>query len=98
MAAAASDTPTRMAKRAVSSSSSPEAWPEADRSTVPMNGNGSAHHAPAQETDDQPHENIFLFWPNIIGKPRHAHSIALPRGTQQHVPSCLGEISYSLTT
>jgi hypothetical protein len=29
-----------------------------------MNGNGSAHHP---EKEEYPRENIFLFWPNIIG-------------------------------
>jgi hypothetical protein len=29
-----------------------------------MNGNGSAHHP---EKEDFPKENIFLFWPNLIG-------------------------------
>ncbi|KAK3191356.1 phosphatidylinositol synthase 1 (CDP-alcohol phosphatidyltransferase1) [Lecanicillium sp. MT-2017a] len=34
-----------------------------------MNGNGSAHHAAAagKAADDEERENIFLFWPNIIG-------------------------------
>jgi len=34
-----------------------------------MNGNGSAHTAVAKK-DDYPHENIFLFIPNIIGYSR----------------------------
>jgi hypothetical protein len=28
--------------------------------------NGSLQHAP-EDSDDSPPENIFLFWPNIIG-------------------------------
>lgn len=34
-----------------------------------MNGNGSAHAAAAagKAADDEERENIFLFWPNIIG-------------------------------
>lgn len=31
-----------------------------------MNGNGSAHHAP-EVSGSKSTENIFLFWPNIIG-------------------------------
>lgn len=34
---------------------------------VVMNGNGSAHHG-SEASDSAPDENIFLFWPNIIGK------------------------------
>lgn len=30
-----------------------------------MNGNGVAH---SQDKDEYPKENIFLFWPNIIGQ------------------------------
>ena len=33
---------------------------------VVMNGNGSAHHVP-EASDSTIDENIFLFWPNIIG-------------------------------
>lgn len=32
---------------------------------IVMNGNGSAHHSDAAAGDER--ENIFLFWPNIIG-------------------------------
>jgi hypothetical protein len=48
--------------------------PKASRSDVQsealMNGNGSAHEAP-EASDDIPHENIFLFWPNIIVRDHH---------------------------
>lgn len=39
-----------------------------ETSQVAMNGNGSAHHEP-EVSDDAPTtgENIFMFWPNIIG-------------------------------
>lgn len=39
-----------------------------------MNGNGSAHHA---EKENYPKENIFLFWPNLIGwsYPQALHGI-----------------------
>lgn len=37
---------------------------------VVMNGNGTAHRAP-EASDKAPTENIFLFWPNIIGM--HSH-------------------------
>lgn len=39
---------------------------EEDNSQVLMNGNGSAYGAP-EASDEAPRENIFLFWPNIIG-------------------------------
>ena len=39
---------------------------------ITMNGNGSAHADPvttatSQGSDDEERENIFLFWPNLIG-------------------------------
>ncbi|KAF7558344.1 hypothetical protein G7046_g5810 [Stylonectria norvegica] len=37
-----------------------------DQRDVVMNGNGSAHRVP-EATDAAEQENIFLFWPNIIG-------------------------------
>ncbi|KAF4459126.1 CDP-diacylglycerol-inositol 3-phosphatidyltransferase [Fusarium albosuccineum] len=39
------------------------------------NGNGVAHHAPVA-SDDAPRENIFLFYPNIIGYARIVLAIA----------------------
>ncbi|KAF5008423.1 hypothetical protein FDECE_5293 [Fusarium decemcellulare] len=39
------------------------------------NGNGVAHHAP-DASDDAPRENIFLFYPNIIGYARIVLAIA----------------------
>lgn len=40
-----------------------------------MNGNGSAHHGPAP-SEEAEKENIFLFWPNIIGYSRIVLAIA----------------------
>lgn len=38
-----------------------------------LNGNGTAHHA-SDASGDGERENIFLFWPNIIGMPQpHLH-------------------------
>lgn len=42
-----------------------------DNSQLAMNGNGSAHHDKPEASDDAPHENIFIFWPNIIGAFSH---------------------------
>jgi len=53
---------TRRQAAAVSAPSTPSPAPRNEQ--VVMNGNGSAH-GPAKE--DYPYENIFLFWPNIIG-------------------------------
>lgn len=47
---------------------------------VTMNGNGSAHAEeviPAAD-DDEVRENIFLFWPNIIGKLSYTTNLPLP--------------------
>ncbi|KAJ6779639.1 hypothetical protein PWT90_06501 [Aphanocladium album] len=48
---------------------------------VTMNGNGSAHADPVSSSssssvDDEERENIFLFWPNIIGYTRIVLAIA----------------------
>lgn len=40
---------------------------EEDNSQILTNGNGSAHHDAPEAPDSTPKENIFLFWPNIIG-------------------------------
>lgn len=37
-----------------------------DRSTAVVDGNGSTRDAP-EASDSDGDENIFLFWPNIIG-------------------------------
>ena len=37
-----------------------------DRDAKLVNGNGAAHSSP-EASDAEPRENIFLFWPNIIG-------------------------------
>ena len=39
-----------------------------DNRQVSMNGNGLAHKA-SEDSDSALYENIFLFWPNIIGMP-----------------------------
>ncbi|KAJ5035539.1 uncharacterized protein L3040_008005 [Drepanopeziza brunnea f. sp. 'multigermtubi'] len=54
---------TRRQAAAISTPSTPTPAPKGEKQVV-MNGNGSAH-APAKE--EQPHENIFLFYPNVIG-------------------------------
>ena len=41
------------------------------------NGNGNAHPVRALPDDDEPRENIFLLWPNIIGA--STPSLAPPR-------------------
>jgi hypothetical protein len=42
--------------------------PKADQNPLLMNGNGSAHGV--VPTKDYPHENIFIFIPNLIGEIR----------------------------
>jgi hypothetical protein len=39
---------------------------EAANGSPKMNGNGSSH-ANVELSEDEERENIFLFWPNIIG-------------------------------
>lgn len=41
-----------------------------EQKVIAMNGNGAAHRGSETEAsaaDDLEEENIFLFWPNIIG-------------------------------
>ncbi|EHK48960.1 uncharacterized protein TrAtP1_000466 [Trichoderma atroviride] len=48
-----------------------------DHSPAVVDGNGSAHDAPeASDSDSDGDENIFLFWPNIIGYCRIVLAIA----------------------
>lgn len=53
-----------------------------DTSQVAMNGNGSAHHQP-EASDDAPRENIFMFWPNIIGMNWHAFIVVIMQSTNR---------------
>jgi len=51
-------------RRQASRASTPATPTPAGGNQAVMNGNGSAHKS---VKEDHPHENIFLFWPNIIG-------------------------------
>ncbi|KAH7409184.1 CDP-alcohol phosphatidyltransferase-domain-containing protein [Cadophora sp. MPI-SDFR-AT-0126] len=53
---------TRRQAAAVSTPSTPTPAPRDEQ--VIMNGNGSAH---ASAKEEHPRENVFLFWPNVIG-------------------------------
>jgi CDP-diacylglycerol--inositol 3-phosphatidyltransferase len=63
---AVSSVRTRRQAAAVSSPATPTPAPK-EELAVKGNGNGSAHKTP-KTVADPPKENIFLFWPNIIGK------------------------------
>ena len=53
-----------MAAKAVSEHTAPADAADA----ITVNGNGKLSHPPVSEhAADLPRENIFLFWPNIIG-------------------------------
>lgn len=47
----------------------PQSSSEEDNSQVVMNGNG-IHHASEHSDAAKSEENIFVFWPNIIGEPQ----------------------------
>lgn len=48
-----------------------------DEVQSPMNGSGSGSNGQVRKNaSDYPHENIFLFWPNIIGTKSLAHTAA----------------------
>ncbi|QSZ29482.1 hypothetical protein DSL72_003996 [Monilinia vaccinii-corymbosi] len=51
-------------RRQTAAASTPSTPTPAAREQVIMNGNGSAHKS---QGEDYPQENIFLFWPNVIG-------------------------------
>ncbi|KAF7857014.1 hypothetical protein EAF04_009774 [Stromatinia cepivora] len=51
-------------RRQTAAASTPSTPTPAAREQAIMNGNGSAHKS---EEVDYPKENIFLFWPNVIG-------------------------------
>lgn len=53
---------TRRQAAAISTPVTPSPAPREEQ--VVMNGNGTAH---GSAKDDYPRENIFLFWPNLIG-------------------------------
>jgi CDP-diacylglycerol--inositol 3-phosphatidyltransferase len=64
-------------RRQGAATASPEAKGQDRDITQGANGNGSAHIPEA--THDEPQENIFLLWPNIIGthhERQHSHHIA----------------------
>jgi len=65
-----------------------------DASQVAMNGNGSAHHQP-EASDDAPRENIFMFWPNIIGYSRIVLAIASLYYMPLHPRTC--SVLYSVS-
>jgi CDP-diacylglycerol--inositol 3-phosphatidyltransferase len=52
------------------------ATPEDDDSQILMNGDGAAHDDAPDASESGPRENIFLFWPNIIGYFRIVLAIA----------------------
>ncbi|KAK8038955.1 CDP-alcohol phosphatidyltransferase [Apiospora rasikravindrae] len=47
-----------------------------DEVQSPMNGSGNGHGQLRKNATDHPHENIFLFWPNIIGYSRIVLALA----------------------
>jgi hypothetical protein len=54
-------------KQAMATSPSAKATQNGGLEHASLNGNGSVHGAAAAR-GEHPHENIFLFYPNIIGK------------------------------
>ncbi|KAL6910441.1 CDP-alcohol phosphatidyltransferase domain-containing protein [Trichoderma evansii] len=67
-----------------------------DRSPAVVDGNGSAHDAPeASDSDSDSDENIFLFWPNIIGYCRIVLAIASLYYMPLHPRTC--SLLYSIS-
>jgi hypothetical protein len=59
---------TRQTRRSAAKAREAQAPSDDETSQVHLNGNGSAHRDP-EPSDSAPTEteNIFLFWPNVIG-------------------------------
>ncbi|CZR58291.1 related to CDP diacylglycerol-inositol 3-phosphatidyltransferase [Phialocephala subalpina] len=81
---------TRRQAAAISSPATPTPAPREEQ--VIMNGNGKAH---ASAKDDYPRENIFLFWPNLIGYARIVLAFASLYYMPLHPRTC--SILYSVS-
>lgn len=58
----------RSARNRDAQTPSDDEHPQTNGGSVTMNGNGSVH-APSIDSDSsEERENIFLFWPNLIGR------------------------------
>lgn len=80
---------TRRQAAAVSTPSTPTPAPRGQE--IVLNGNGSAHH----HEKDYPKENIFLFWPNLIGYARIVLAFASLYYMPLHPRTCSGLYSVS---
>ncbi|TVY64155.1 CDP-diacylglycerol--inositol 3-phosphatidyltransferase, partial [Lachnellula suecica] len=81
---------TRRQAAAISTLTTPSPAPREEQ--VVMNGNGSAHGAAREK---QPKENIFLFWPNIIGYTRILLAFLSLYYMPLHPKTCSGLYSIS---
>lgn len=63
--------PARQTRRSAAKAREAQASSDEESSQVILNGNGSAHKT-SEPSDSAPDENIFLFWPNVIGMDHHA--------------------------
>ena len=73
---------TRRQAAAVSTPATPTAAPRDEQAV--MNGNGSPHGL----KDSYPKENIFLFWPNVIGQSCFHARLVRSNGVQATCGSC----------
>jgi CDP-diacylglycerol--inositol 3-phosphatidyltransferase len=85
-------TRSQAAKARDSSASSSD---ESRAASPVMNGNGSAHHHVAERSESAAKENIFLFWPNIIGYVRIVLAFASLYYMPLHPRTC--SILYSVS-
>ena len=58
--------PARQTRKKSTMASAADVSSGDDRDAKLVNGNGAAYSSP-EASDAEPRENIFLFWPNIIG-------------------------------
>jgi hypothetical protein len=73
---------TRQTRRQAAAAAAAPA--DEDEQKTLLNGNGAAHAATEDSSVKTPQENIFLFWPNIIGallSPSHTHPSRARRPT-----------------
>lgn len=59
--------PPRQTRRSAAKAREAQTSSEDETTQVSLNGNGNAHHKHPEDSDSDSTENIFLFWPNVIG-------------------------------
>ncbi|UNI20007.1 CDP-diacylglycerol--inositol 3-phosphatidyltransferase [Purpureocillium takamizusanense] len=87
---------TRSSKAAAKARETPSSSSdEGTRQSPPMNGSAAVAHNASDKSDAEPKENIFLFWPNVIGYWRIVLAIASLYYMPLHPRTC--SLLYSIS-